>query len=132
MCCVVTTCVAPAGHDAEASVPPEHRNTYLGVIDRLKDIKQTGATAVLLGNVFLSSTKPSVSFNGNGTSATAGGPEVRRPLSFFAPDTRCACSVVTSTMDGTVDKSQVCMAPTGACTRASQTTAAVVMLLSNF
>eukprot|EP00878_Enallax_costatus_P025353 GHUV01027123.1.p1 GENE.GHUV01027123.1~~GHUV01027123.1.p1 ORF type:complete len:648 (+),score=120.67 GHUV01027123.1:549-2492(+) len=75
------------GHDAEASVPAEHRNTYLGVIDRLKDIQQTGATAVLLGNVFLSSTKPAVLPNGNGSSAVEG-PEVRRPLSFFAPDTR--------------------------------------------
>lgn len=67
---------------------PEHRNTYLGVIDRLKDIQATGATAVLLGNVFLSSTVIAVTGGNGSSSTTAGGPEVRRPLSFFAPDTR--------------------------------------------
>eukprot|EP00879_Flechtneria_rotunda_P022431 GHRR01023681.1.p1 GENE.GHRR01023681.1~~GHRR01023681.1.p1 ORF type:complete len:577 (+),score=194.30 GHRR01023681.1:772-2502(+) len=81
------------GSDADASVRSEHRNTYLGVIDRLADIKATGATAVLLGNVFLSSNKPAGAADGassNGTSAGAGNPQVRRPLSFFAPDTRFA------------------------------------------
>lgn len=71
------------GPDAEATVPPELRNTYLGVISRLPDIQATGATAVLLGNVFMSSTLPTAP-GSNGSSS----PEVRRPLSFFAPDTR--------------------------------------------
>lgn len=44
----------------------------------------TGATAVLLGNVFMSSTLPPAP-GSNGSSS----PEVRRPLNFFAPDTRC-------------------------------------------
>lgn len=80
---------APAGLDAEQSVPPEHRNTYLGVLDRLDDIKATGATAVLLANVFLSSTKTAApGGNGSSSSVTVDGPEVRRPLSYFAPDTR--------------------------------------------
>lgn len=74
------------GPDA-AAVSPEHSHTYLGVIDRLADIQATGATAVLLGNVFLSSTRPYAAYgeagNGNGSE-----PEVRRPLSFFAPDVR--------------------------------------------
>jgi hypothetical protein len=79
----------PAGQDAEAVVRPEHRNTYLGVLDRLEDIKATGATAVLLANVFLSSTKTAApSGNGSSSSVSADGPEVRRPLSYFAPDTR--------------------------------------------
>lgn len=33
----VCVCVR-AGADAEVLVPPEHRHTYLGVIDRLPDI----------------------------------------------------------------------------------------------
>lgn len=77
------------GLDAEQAVPPEHRNTYLGVLDRLEDIKATGATAVLLANVFLSSTKTAApGGNGSSSSVTVDGPEVRRPLSYFAPDTR--------------------------------------------
>jgi len=43
----------------------------------------TGATAVLLGNVFMSSTLPPPA-GSNGSRS----PEVRRPLSFMAPDTR--------------------------------------------
>jgi len=74
-----------AGPDAEGSVPPEHRGTYLGVIDRLPDLQKMGATAVLLGNVFLSSKKPP---SAPAESSNGGGPEVRRPLSFFAPDVR--------------------------------------------
>eukprot|EP00775_Hariotina_reticulata_P005214 gene5214-5452_t len=72
------------GPDAEGTVPPEHRGTYLGVIDRLPDLQKMGATAVLLGNVFLSSKKP-LAQDG---SSNGSEPEVRRPLSFFAPDVR--------------------------------------------
>jgi hypothetical protein len=49
----------------------------------IQHTQATGATAVLLGNVFLSSTLP-MAPGSNGSSS----PEVRRPLSFFAPDTR--------------------------------------------
>lgn len=42
---------------------------------------------MLLGNVFMSSTLPPAP-GSNGSSS----PEVRRPLSFFAPDTRCDLS----------------------------------------
>jgi hypothetical protein len=89
ICVVILYSCSYAGHDAESSVPPEHRNTYLGVLDRLEDIKATGATAVLLANVFLSSTKTAApGGNGSSSGVTVDGPEVRRPLSYFAPDTR--------------------------------------------
>ena len=81
-----------AGPDAERLVPPEHRGTYLGVIDRLPDILASGATAVVLANVFLSSltaAPPPPAPDDDGPTSVAwpvGGGELRRPLSFFAPE----------------------------------------------
>lgn len=43
---------------------------------------------MLLGNVFLSSTKPYAAFGGGSSNGNGSEPEVRRPLSFFAPDVR--------------------------------------------
>lgn len=73
-------------------MPPEHRGTYLGIIDRLPDIVASGATAVVLSNVFLSSVTAAPPPEGadaadGGTvqwPATEGA--LRRPLSFMAPE----------------------------------------------
>ena len=78
------------GSSAERLVPPEHRGTYLGVIDRLPDILSSGATSVVLSNVFLSSLTaappPDPAADGVGVAWPTGGGELRRPLSFFAPE----------------------------------------------
>jgi hypothetical protein len=58
-----------------------------GTHTHAKHWQASGATAVLLSNVFLSSTRPSFVFGGG--SSNSHDPEVRRPLSFFAPDVRC-------------------------------------------
>ncbi|KAG2494253.1 hypothetical protein HYH03_007608 [Edaphochlamys debaryana] len=63
-----------SGPEAEASVPPEHRGKYLGVLDRLDSLKAVGATTVLLSPVTLGA--PSLSG--------------RSPLSLLSPDTAYA------------------------------------------
>lgn len=80
---------APGPH-AERLVPPEHRGSYLGVIDRLPDILASGATAVVLSNVFLSSLTAAPPHDpeadaGGVAWPTCGG-KLRRPLSFMAPE----------------------------------------------
>lgn len=76
-------------------MPPEHRGTYLGVIDRIGDIASSGATAVVLSNVFLSSLTaappPDPEGDASGTVAwPSGGGQLRRPLSFMAPEVALA------------------------------------------
>lgn len=96
--------LCPAGPAAEKHVSPEHRGTYLGVIDRLSDIKASGATAILLGSVFLSSSvtlKAAAEAGEGGVNGTAakgvgggaaamnsqdGSSSIRRPLTYMAPE----------------------------------------------
>ncbi|KAG2422373.1 hypothetical protein HXX76_016097 [Chlamydomonas incerta] len=61
------------GRDAEATVPPEHRGKYLGILDRVDALKAAGATTVMLSPVCLSAPGPS---------PAAG----RSPLGLMAPD----------------------------------------------
>jgi isoamylase len=79
-------------------VPPEHRGTYLGVIDRIGDLVDSGATGVVLSNVFLSSLTAAPPPEPEGPDGAAaprepwpsGGGALRRPLSFFAPEVAMA------------------------------------------
>jgi hypothetical protein len=91
-----------AGPDAERLVPPAHAGSYLGVIDRLPDIVASGATGVVLSNVFLSSltaAPPPEPEPEPGSDDPEAAPAVawptsegtlRRPLSFFAPEVALA------------------------------------------
>lgn len=82
------------GPQADRLVPPEHRGTYLGVIDRIPDIVASGATAVVLSNVFLSSQTvappPDPAGENGGVSWPTTGGKLRRPLSFMAPEVAMA------------------------------------------
>lgn len=60
------------GEDAARTVPEERRGTYLGLLDRLPELKSMGVTTLALGQVLLCSLR-------NG-----------KPLSFMAPDPRFA------------------------------------------
>jgi glycogen operon protein len=88
----VTPCLHHlAGPSAERLVPLDHRGTYLGVIDRLPDIVASGATAVVLSNVFLSSLTAAPPHDpdeeeGASVAWPSTGGQLRRPLSFMAPE----------------------------------------------
>jgi len=65
----------------DSSVPSERRGKYLGVLDRLPALVESGATAVLLD---------SVAYSGPTLSPGPGGTQRRTPLSLMAPDPKFA------------------------------------------
>ncbi|GFR50536.1 hypothetical protein Agub_g12806 [Astrephomene gubernaculifera] len=101
-----------SGPEAEGAVPPERRGKYLGVLDRLDQLRALGATTILLTPVNLCGSIPASSSSPSTAPLPAGSPpppsttatppttptpaaspasaaaslDGRAPLSYFAPD----------------------------------------------